>query len=68
MTVEDVKLEVELHLNELRRFFVEECELTFIMRHPHKAGCYMIITNDDPLKLAELLELYLVTGKEKENG
>lgn len=52
--LEYTREKVEKALNNLRSCFIDEAELTFIMRVPGKPEVYMIVSND---KLDELLEL-----------
>lgn len=46
---------VEEALNDLRLNFIDEAELTFIMRVPGKPNAYIIISNDNLVELSRLL-------------
>lgn len=43
-------------LSRLQELFIDEAELTFIMRVPDEADAYMLITNDDLAELIALLQ------------
>ena len=47
MTIEQVHQEIEAALNKLRPLFIEEAELTFVMRVPGHPQAFMVISNDD---------------------
>lgn len=46
---------VERALNELRPYFIDEAELTFIMRVPGAVRVEMVVSNDDLGKVREVL-------------
>ena len=56
MTLQEVHSEVQAMLNSLRPLFIDDAELTFIMRVPGKPAVFMVITNDNLSELAKLLE------------
>lgn len=43
-------------LSRLQELFIDEAELTFIMRVPDEDDVYMLITNDDLAELIVLLQ------------
>lgn len=54
--LEYTRKKVEEALNNLRSCFIDEAELTFIMRVPGKPETYMIVSNDKLDELSELLK------------
>lgn len=55
----DYKQDASVALTKLKSiYFRPEMELTLIARLPGNDECYIIISNDKPLELAELLTRY----------
>jgi hypothetical protein len=50
-----VRGEVESAIVGLSHHFHPDCKLTFVMRKPGDAECYMVVTDDDPGAIATLL-------------
>jgi len=56
MSVHDAGCIIRSHLLEMEPLFVEDAELTFVMRVPGQDTAYMIVGNDDLGELAVLLD------------
>lgn len=56
MTVEEVHEIVTAALNDLQPLFIDKAELTFIMRLPNDGNADMVVTNDNLVKLRDVID------------
>lgn len=56
MSIQLVKQKIEQHLNQIKPFFVDGMELTFIARKPDNDRADFVVTNDSLPELAKVVE------------